>query len=269
MADSIANADPLAPFDRLPITFDGETYDVFMAGDGPAVVVLPEMPGLTPDVAASALRFVEAGYSVYVPSLFGTPGRKPSNSYIAASMARACVSRRFAAFARSTRAPIIDWLQKLVRHAHAERGGAGVGVIGMCFTGNFALALAVDPAVLVPVMSQPSLPLGISKKAKCDLHVSADDLGVIRKRTDDDNLCVIGLRFTGDGFVPGERFETLRREFGDAFIGVEIDSSEGNERGFHKDAHSVLTIEYRRELGHPTNDAMALVLDHFQARLKA
>ena len=37
---------------------------------------------------------------------------------------------------------------------------------GMCFTGNFALAMLPEPAVQAPVLSQPSLPLGFTKKAQ-------------------------------------------------------------------------------------------------------
>jgi len=146
-------------------------------------------------------------------------------------------------------------------------GGAGVGVVGMCFTGNFALALAVDPAVLVPVMSQPSMPFGISKKHRRDLHLAPDDLAAVKRRTVDDELCVIGLRFTGDKLVPPQRFDRLRDEFGEAFIGVEIDSGKGNEYGFGIRSHSVLTAEYDPEPEHPTSKAHELVLDHFRKKL--
>jgi len=154
-----------------------------------------------------------------------------------------------------------------VTMAHAECGGPGVGVVGMCFTGNFALGLAVDPVVLVPVMSQPSMPFSITKKHRSDLHVAPDDLAAVKKRTTDDDLCVIGLRFTHDMLVPGERFDRLRAEFGDAFIGVEIDSSKGNAHGFDRQAHSVLTAEYRDDPDHPTYQAHEMVLDHFRQKL--
>ena len=137
----------------------------------------------------------------------------------------------------------------------------------MCLTGGFALAMSADPTVVAPVLSQPSLPFALSKRHKADVGVTAEDLATVVKRTREDGLCMIGLRFTGDKLAPGERFETLRRALGDAFVAVEIDSSRGNPHGFKKGAHSVLTEELSDEPGHPTNDALQLVLDHFRTRL--
>ncbi len=260
--------DQLADFDRRPTSFGGTSYDVYVSGSGPAVVILPEIPGITPQVADFARRVVAAGFTVWVPSLFGEPGKPLSNGYVVKTLAKQCVRREFLAFARSKRAPITDWMRDLVTHAHGECGGAGVGVVGMCFTGNFALGLAVDPAVLVPVMSQPSMPFGITKNHRRDLHVAPDDLAEVKRRTTDEELCVIGLRFTGDSMVPEARFERLHSEFGDAFIGIEIDSTKGNPYGYGPRTHSVLTTEYRSESEHPTNQAMELVLDHFREKLQ-
>lgn len=247
--------------------FGDASHDVYVAGQGPAIVVLPEIPGITPDVADFARRVVQAGFTVYVASLFGVPGQPFSNGYAMSTIAKQCVRKEFLAFARSKRAPITDWMRGLVTRAHGECGGPGVGVVGMCFTGNFALGLAVDPAVLVPVMSQPSMPFAVTKKHRSDLHVAPDDLAAVKRRAAEQDLCVIGLRFTADPLVPGERFERLRSEFGEAFIGVEIDSSPGNEHGFDKKAHSVLTAEYSSDQDNPTNQAMELVLDHFRQKL--
>lgn len=259
--------DQLAEFDRRPLSFAGSTYDVFVAGQGPAVVVLPEIPGITPAVADFARRVVGAGFTVWVASLFGEPGKPMTQGYALTTLVKQCVRREFLAFARNKRAPITDYMRGLVTHAHQACGGPGVGVVGMCFTGNFALGLAVDPAVLVPVMSQPSLPLALTKGHRANLHVAPDDLAAVKRRTTDDGLCVIGLRFTDDSLVPDERFQTLRDEFGEAFIGVEIDSSKGNAHGFDKRSHSVLTTEYRADPKHPTYPAMQLVLDHFREKL--
>ena len=243
------------------------SYDVYVAGTGPAVVVLPEIPGITPEVADFGRRVVEAGFTVWIASLFGTPGKEFSEGYAMRTLVSQCVRKEFLAFARSKGAPVTNWMRELVTHAHAESGGAGVGVVGMCFTGNFALALAVDPAVKVPVMSQPALPFAISRGHRADLHVTPDDLAAVKQRTVDDDLCVIGLRFTGDPMVPGARFERLRSEFGDAFLGVEIDSSKGNPHGFGIRSHSVLTAEYDPDPEHPAHQAHQLVLDHFRQKL--
>lgn len=246
----------------------GETKRVYWKGSGPAVVVLTEMPGITPEVADFGRRVVEAGYTVALPDLFGEAGRPFSNGYVLQSMARGCVSREFVAFATEKTSPVTVWLRALVAEAHARAGGdRGVGVVGMCFTGGFALALAVDPLVRVPVLSQPSLPLPVGKRRARDLGLSPGDLEVVTQRAAADEICALGFRFTADPVVPGARFERLRAELGDAFIGVEIDSSAGNPHGFGKDAHSVLTKEYRDHDGSPTKAAQDLVLEHFAARL--
>lgn len=260
-------ADPLADFIRGSFTHEGRTHEVLRSGQGPAVIVMAEIPGITPKVADFARRVRDLGCTVYLPVLFGTPGRAPSGGYIAASMAKGCVSREFAAFATGRTEPLTVWLRALARHAHGECGGPGVGAIGMCFTGGFALGMTVDPSVVAPVLSQPSLPLPVSKKARASIHLSPEDLRAVQARVADDDICVLGLRFTNDRAVPAERFASLRRELGDGFIGVEIDSSEGNHWSIPSNAHSVVTEHLVDEPGHPTRDALDQVLEFFRSRL--
>jgi dienelactone hydrolase len=209
-----------------------------------------------------------------LPHLFGSPGRpgfgkagRPDVPYVLQSIGPACVSKEFRAFALRTTEPVSEWLRALARHEHERCGGKGVGAVGMCFTGGFALGMAVDDSLLAPVLSQPSLPIPSTGKRAGDLHLSDADLATVKKRCADDDLCVLGLRFTGDRLSPGARFETLRRELGDAFIGVEIDSSPGNPHGLRRSAHSVLTEELVDEPGHPTYEALQQVLDFFRERL--
>ena len=263
-------ADALDDFTKESHTFDGVTKDVFWQGSGPAVVVMTEMPGITPSVADFARRLVAEGFSVALPDLFGEPGREVSNGYILRSMVKGCVSKEFVAFATGKTSPVISWMRGLVAEAHARSGvgpDRGVGVVGMCFTGGFSLALAVDPLVSVGVLSQPSLPLPVGKKRRADLGLSPDDLKAVAERANAGDVCAIGLRFTGDPIVHGDRFRALEDLLGDAFVGVEIDSSKDNPHGFEKQAHSVLTEEFRDEPGFPTHDAHLLVLDHFKQRI--
>ena len=139
-------------------------------------------------------------------------------------------------------------------------------MIGMCLTGGFALAMMVDDVVLAPVVSQPSLPFPVSKAHKRDLGISDRDLEAVKRRCQE-GLCLLGLRFTGDRSSPAERFERLREELGDAFIGVEIDSSPGNPHGNPRMAHSVLTEHLIDKEGSPTRAALDQVLDFFKGRL--
>lgn len=255
-------------FTESTFTFDHKTRQVFRLGSGPAVLVLSEIPGITPAVADFARRVADLGCTAVLPSMFGTPGQEVSPGYIAQSMAHACVSKEFATWARNQTSPLTTWLKALAREEHARCGGPGVGVVGMCLTGGFALAMMVDPVVAAPVLSQPSLPFVLTKGHRADVNLSPADLRAVKDRcAAEPDLCVLGLRFTGDRLAPGERFATLRRELGDSFVGVEIDSSKGNAHGIRAAAHSVLTEDLVDEPGHPTREALDQVLDLFRSRL--
>ncbi|MGI8796579.1 MAG: dienelactone hydrolase family protein [Acidimicrobiia bacterium] len=257
----------LAGFEESEFTHDGFTHRVFRAGSGPAVIVIHEAPGLHPDVIEFGRHVVDAGLTVFMPSLFGTPGKEFSMRYALRSLGRACVTREFTAFALDRTSPAIGWLRKLAADAHAECGGPGVGAIGMCFTGGFALGMMVDEAMLAPVLSQPSLPTGPGRKRKAAVGISDDDFNRVKQRVASDGVCVLGLRFSADKLVPAERFETLRRELGDGFIAVEIDSGPGNPHGLGKRAHSVVTRDLVDEPGHPTLVARDQVIEFFRERL--
>lgn len=260
--------DPLDDFTIGTFTHAGKERAVYRAGSGAAVIVMAEMPGITPAVAAFARRVRDRGHTVFLPVLFGTPGAEMNPRSLATSMAPACVSKEFRAFALRTTPPAIDWLRALARHAHAECGGPGVGAVGMCFTGGFALAMATEPEMLAPVLSQPSLPIAVGRARAADVGLSDRDLVAVKDRVHDEDLCVLGLRFTGDPLVPAARFAALRRHLGDNFVAVEIDSSDGNPWGHRKLAHSVLTEDLIDEPGQPTLAALEQVLDFLDQRLE-
>jgi dienelactone hydrolase len=249
------------------LTHDGVAKTVYRRGTGPGVVIIHEVPGITPPVEAFATRVAAAGFTVFVPHLFGVPGKPLSIGYALGQMARACISREFHVLAAGESSPVTDWLRALCRHAHAECGGPGVGAIGMCLTGNFALSLMVDESVMAPVLSQPSLPFPVSRRHREGLHLSAADLETVRKRTRA-GCGVLGMRFTADPLVPAERFERLRRELGAGFEAIEIDSGRGNPHGIPRAAHSVVTNDLVDEAGHPTRAALDRVLAFFAERLR-
>lgn len=268
MSGDVEAQDCLAGFASFSFDEAGAQRIVYQRGSGPGVVVIHEVPGITPEVARFARRVADAGFSVYLPSLFGSPGKPFSIPYVAGQMARACISREFSVFARRASSPITDWLRALCRRAHAECGGPGVGALGMCLTGNFALALMVDETVMAPVLSQPSLPLGVSASHRAALHLSDAELEVVKKRTSD-GCPVLGMRFTADPLCPGARFDTLRRELGSRFEAIEIDSGRGNPHGIPRTAHSVVTLDLVDEVGHPTREALDRVLSFFAERLRS
>ena len=258
----------LPGFQASTFTHDGLSHEVFRAGTGPAVIVIHEVPGLHPEVIAFGRRVVDAGFTVYMPSLFGTPGKPFGWAYLIRSIARACVAREFVTMATDRTSPIVSWLRRLAAEAHGACGGPGVGAVGMCFTGGFALGMMVDETMLAPVLSQPSLPFPIGKRRKASVGISDADFERVKERAAR-GACLLGLRFTADLAVPPERFETLRRELGDAFIAVEIDSSRGNPHGIKRRSHSVLAHDLVDEPGHPTRAALEQVLAFLQDRLLA
>lgn len=259
--------DTLEDFEPAPFTALGKTRTVYRRGSGPAVIVVAEIPGITPLVADFARRVAGLGCTAVMPHLFGTPGRAPTGAYTAQSLAWACVSREFLTWARNRTSPAILWCRELARAEHERCGGPGVGVVGMCLTGGFALGMMVDPSVAAPVLSQPSLPFGVTGAQKRDLGISPEDLAVVTRRVADDDICVLGLRFSDDKLAPAERFERLHEELGEGFVAVTIDSSKANPHGNRPAAHSVLTEDLVDEPGHPTRDALEQVLDHFRSRL--
>lgn len=260
-------AEALAGFTREEFRDGSVVHDIYRLGTGPAVIVISEVPGITPKVAGFAREVADRGLTVVMPHLFGTPGREISVPYTIDTFARLCVSREFSGLALGRTTPVITWLKALARAEHARCGGPGVGVVGMCYSGGFGLAMAVDDSVLAPVLSQPSLPFGVDKARRADIQMSEADWSRVQERARDENLCVIGLRFTGDRAVPAERFATLREKLGENFIAVELDSSPGNPFGHPRMAHSVLTEHLQDRDGTPTREALETVLDFFAERL--
>ena len=247
-------------------THNGITHDVYRQGDGPCVLVAAEIPGITPEVIRFADELIAAGLSVAMPSMFGTPGRAPTNLLAFRTIVRACISREFHCLATRDDAPATEWLRGLARKLHADHGGPGVGFVGMCFTGGFGLAMLLDDAVIAPVLSQPSLPFGFGKGRKASTGLDAEQLEKVAARAAD-GCSVLGLRFSGDPLVPGERFETLRDVLGENFVGVEITSPD-RALDIGKIAHSVLTEERSDEDGHPTKDAFDQVMAFLTGRLQ-
>lgn len=257
----------LEGFDSFGFTHDSARRDVYTRGEGPGVVVMHEVPGITPEVAGFARRVADAGFTVFLPHLFGKPGQPLSAGYALGQIVHCCISHEFHVLAERGSSPITSWLRALCREAHGRCGGPGVGAIGMCMTGNFALSLMVDESVMAPVLSQPSLPFPLTGAKRAALHLSDEDLEVVRRRASS-GCGVLGMRFTADPMVPAERFDTLRRELGDGFEAIEIDSKPGNAHGIARSAHSVVTTDLVDEEGHPTRAALDRVLALFNERLR-
>jgi dienelactone hydrolase len=255
--------DALYDFDCQQLSFLGKSKPVYIAGQGPAVIVMSEMPGIYERVIGFARQVRDAGFTVLMPSLFGEPGRAPAPGYTVRSMARACISREFRVLAANRSSPIVDWLRALARYGYASCGEKGVGAVGMCFTGNFAINLMLEPCVLAPVLSQPSLPLG---KA-AGLNISAEELARVKQRLNDEDLTVLAYRFAGDSLCKAERFAAYQAALGNRFCGREL-PDEAARPGTGMNPHSVVTLHLIDEEGQPTRQALDEMLEFFQLRLK-
>jgi len=260
---SFQEHDSLSDFEARQLCFEGATRTVYVAGSGPAVIVMSEMPGIYRLVADFARKVRDAGFTVWMPHLFGTDGRGATPLYIVGSIARACIRREFAAFAANRSSPITSWLRALAAHAHPLCGGQGVGAIGMCFTGNFALSLMLEPCVRAPVLSQPSLPI----LQKGGMHIAPDELEQVRQRLEAEDLTVLAYRFEGDPSCRAERFADYQRALGDRFLPRVLPDSAAAP-GMPLRPHSVVTLHLIDREGEPTRAAVDEILGFFAMRLR-
>lgn len=216
-------------------THEGTTHPTYRQGSGPGVIVIHEIPGLTASVIDFAQEVVEAGFTVVMPHLFGATGRPFSTGDVLRVLPKLCVSREFTTLRTGETTPVAGWLRSLAATLHAELGGPGVGALGMCFTGGFALAMMVEEHTVAPVLCQPSVPFPLGAARAGDLNLSPADLDIVRGRCAAGQQ-VLGLRYREDVAV-GTRFDTLTRELGEAFIRVEFDGK----------GHSTVTEQRQQE----------------------
>lgn len=261
--------DALTDFHRRAVTLLDVEKTVYVSGSGPAVIVLPEMPGISPHVARFARWLRTAGFTVWLPSLFGRDGALPRSEEGLGILKRACVSAEFHALAGRGASPVTHWLRALARHALEECGAPGVGVVGMCFTGNFALSMMLDPAVLAPVLAQPSLPFDAPDKVES----SDEELAAVRERLEHEDLCVLAFRFDGDRHCRAERFAAYRAALGPRFVARVLPDAVANPEPppFFRDVvgcpHSVFTAHLIDAEGELTLRARDEVIAFLRGRL--
>lgn len=260
---SLKEDDNLDDFAVRPFTLLGKTKRVYVAGTGPAVIVMTEMPGISPHVARFARWVRDAGFTVYMPHLFGKDGAVPKMPGAIFTMAGGCISREFRAFSANASSPVTQWLRALAATAHRESGGKGVGAIGMCWTGNFALSMMLEKSVLAPVLAQPSLPLG----DPAGMHIAPDELAAVKTRMKAEDLTVLAYRFEGDKFCKAARFAAYEAALGDRFQPRVLPDSAAKPNTVMKNPHSVVTLHLIDEAGQPTVAARDEILEFFRMRL--
>ena len=241
-----------APVDGVPVT-----HDVYEGGSGPAILLVQELPGIGPSTVRLADELRDQGLTVAIPRLFGPFGEIQMVRNIGRVL---CMRREFTLFAGGRSSPVVDWLRALARDCHERHGGPGVGMIGMCLTGNFAMSMVVDPAVRAAVASQPSMPIGGSR-AQNALHMTGEEVQAARAQLDDKGP-MLALRFEEDPLCRAAKFGAIDAAFNDDRERVRLRVLPGK-------GHSVLTEDFVNEAGHPTRTALDEVLQYFRAQLLA
>jgi dienelactone hydrolase len=260
------DAPELSEFGSSKKTFLGATRAVYRIGDaGPGVILIHEIPGMTPNVLRLAKLLSLQGFRVALPSLFGKDGGMPSDLLDGEMLLKMCVNAEFAVFAANGSSPVIDWLRELCKDFSRDTNGS-IGVIGLCITGGFALSLTVDVngVVKAPIMSEPSLPFPLPlTKNGAAMHLSDTEEKLIRA---DVTPCV-ALRFTNDYICRRERFDSYQSLLGGRLVRIEILSPDpAHEIGAH--AHAVLTEELRDGPNHPTWSAFERVIGFLSTQLR-
>lgn len=205
--------------------------------EGPPVLLMHELPGLSENCRLLADQIAAAGFRVYMPLFFG----QPESTAIFKNTIRVCISREFMAFASNKTQPLVLWLKDLVSHISKKDSVEKVGVIGMCLTGNFALTLISHTNVKASVCCQPSLPifrddsLAISPS---DLQRSVDSAKELGKGG------IIGFRYEKDTICPAIKFSMIKEMFGECFDEVEF-SGKGHSTltGERENPNTILSIE--------------------------
>ena len=228
------------------------THDIYTQGEGSKILILiQELPGIGQETLALADRFVAEGYTVILPHLFGKIGK---TSFLGNSIKVLCMRKEFRTLARNHSSPIVDFLSDLCTAMKEKHQVSGVAVIGMCLTGNFAISLMANEAVLAGFASQPSLPF----KRK-GLHMNAQEVEAVKNRLDQIGPMHCG-RFEGDGLCPASRFDLYKKTFNTDRERIILHELPGK-------GHSILTLDFVDEDGHPTKEALKDVITYFNSQL--
>jgi dienelactone hydrolase len=258
---------------RRQFEHGGFARDVFSDGTGPGVLILHELPGLSPACLSLGARVRDAGFHVELPLLFGQPGDHHVGAAAGIEIARLCLRNEFHLLATDKNAPITDWLRALCRdvYTRTQHAGRGIGVIGMCLTGNVVLSLMLEEQVLVPVTCEPSLPFEVphtpgAEARRVSPGVTDEDFVAAGRRAQ--TVPLLGYRFKTDALCRAERFDAIQAQFGQGFLRRDIPTGPDHPGNVPADAHSVLTEYFVDDPAHPTRQALDEILDRFSSQLK-
>lgn len=218
--------DTVFPFTAPLTSGQNTTHDVYVGGDGPPILILQELPGIGPETLELAAKLNASGFRVYLPHMFGTYGKI---ELVKNSARLFCVRKEFNIFAKGKQSPIAGWMRALTQEIKQRESSAGVGVIGMCLTGSFALTLMAEDAVLGGVASQPALPiLGGTQLHMSQQDISAAATGMAAKGPG------LAMRYERDKLASKKLMDALKQAFGDL---LETKEYPGKD-------HSLLTLDF-------------------------
>lgn len=227
-------------------------HDVYERGEGKVCVIIQELPGIGLETLRLADTFVERGYKVVLPHLFGPIGK----TSVAGNLFRVfCMRKEFSVFSKNKTSPIVDWMKALCKKVKEDNGVNGVAVIGMCLTGNFAISLMAEDAVLAGFASQPAMPF----QTQNALHMSEDDVTKIKTKLDAVGPMHCG-RFEKDKLCAAQKFDLIKRKFNDGKERIVLHELPGK-------GHSILTLDFVDDAGHPTKQALEEVMQYFDMQL--
>lgn len=229
-------------------------HDIYSLGTGEKIVIIiQELPGIGQETLALADRFVERGYRVFLPHLFGPIGKTATNINLLRVL---CMRREFKIFAKNESSPVVDFLSGLCTYLKIKHKVKGVAVIGMCLTGNFAISLMANEDVLAGFASQPSM-AALSQES---LHMSLEEIAKIKNNIDKVGAMHCGS-FEQDKLCSHKKIQLLDKTFNEG----------GRERIiFHQlpgKGHAVLTLDFVDEEGHPTRETLEEVFNYFDRQL--
>lgn len=248
--------------ERRVVRLNRRAYQVLCSrpivrGRDTGVIVMHEVFGLTESVLKLADMIAQSGFVVWVPVLFG-PSHKPATKLrgTVGALTSWCIRREIYAFAGNRSSPITNVIRAICREISSETDRP-VGVVGLCLTGNFALATTNEPAVNAVVCGQPSLPMPPCFRQRRALHLGSHEVDALRGRTAA-GLDIFVARFERDRICPPERIQRLRDVIGAQHV---------VQPGIPGRGHAVFTEDLSDDPDHPTQHALRDMIDYLRRRL--
>lgn len=131
------------------------TYPTYVThSPGNPMLLLHELPGLTPGALDFALTLEKKGRRVYAPLLFGGYGQQKGLG----ALPQIWATGRWNTLSGDSPGPILDDTWAMLNQIAKEQPGKSIMVAGNCLTGNLPLDLIAHPQVSTALICQPALP---------------------------------------------------------------------------------------------------------------